>query len=53
MTLNNIDYTMIVLTKFEPEYALKNQMIGVKIDLENKGNEEKESTSYLYLRKGS
>jgi hypothetical protein len=40
---------MIIITKMEPEYALKNQMIGVKIDLENRGTEDKRAEILLYV----
>jgi hypothetical protein len=33
----------------EPEYALGNQMIGVKIDLVNRGNEDKRVEILLYV----
>lgn len=44
---------MIVLTKLEPQYALKNQMIGVKIDLENTGNTEKRAEILVYVSEKS
>lgn len=44
-----IDLLMIIITKMEPEYALKNQMIGVRIDLENRGNEDKRAEILLYV----
>src|SRR5437763_6153789 len=44
---------MIVLTKLEPEYALKNQMIGVRIDLENTGNTEKRAEILLFVSEKS
>jgi hypothetical protein len=44
---------MIVMTRIEPEYALKNQMIGVKIDLENRGNSDKRAEIILYVSEKS
>jgi|SRR5215475_4921164 len=40
---------MIIISKMEPEYALKNQMIGVKVDLENRGTEDKKAEILLYV----
>lgn len=40
---------LIIITKMEPEYALGNQMIGVKIDLVNRGNEDKRVEILLYV----
>jgi hypothetical protein len=40
---------MIIITKMEPEYALKNQMIGVKIDLVNRGIDDKRVEILLYV----
>jgi hypothetical protein len=44
---------MIVLTRLEPQYALKNQMIGVKIDLENTGNTEKRAEILVFVSEKS
>ena len=40
---------LIIITKMEPEYALGNQMIGVKIDLVNRGKEDKRVEILLYV----
>jgi hypothetical protein len=40
---------MIVMTKMEPEYALKNQMIGIKINLENRGDSDKGAEIIVYV----
>jgi hypothetical protein len=41
--------TMIIITKMEPEYAQKNQMIGVKIELVNRGINDKRIEILLYV----
>jgi hypothetical protein len=40
---------MIIITKMEPEYAQKNQMIGVKIELVNRGIDDKRIEILLYV----
>jgi hypothetical protein len=37
----------------EPQYALKNQMIGIKIDLENRGNSDKRAEIIVYVSEKS
>jgi hypothetical protein len=44
---------MIVMTRMEPQYALKNQMIGIKIDLENRGNSDKRAEIIVYVSEKS
>ena len=44
---------MIVMTKMEPEYALKNQMIGIKINLENRGDSDKRAEIIVYVSEKS
>jgi hypothetical protein len=44
---------MIVMTRMEPQYALKNQMIGIKIDLENRGNTDKRAEIIVYVSEKS
>ena len=40
---------MIVMTRMEPQYALGNQMIGVKINLENRGDSGKRAEIIVYV----
>src|SRR5437763_3416489 len=40
---------MIVMTRMEPQYALRNQMIGIKINLENRGNSDKRAEIIVYV----
>lgn len=45
---------MIIVTKVEPEYALRNQLIGIRLNLENRGIEEKKSRNIsVYFGKKS
>jgi hypothetical protein len=44
---------MIIVTKVEPEYALRNQLIGVKVSLENTGIDEKRAEILVYISEKS
>jgi hypothetical protein len=44
---------MIIMTKVEPDYALKNQLIGLRIDLENRGDKEKKAEILVYVSEKS
>jgi hypothetical protein len=44
---------MIVVTKVEPEYALRNQLIGIRLNLENRGIEEKRAEILVYISEKS
>lgn len=44
---------MIVMTMMEPEYAVKNQMIGIKIELQNRGNSDKRAEIIVYVSEKS
>ena len=37
------------MTRMEPEYTLRNQMIGIKIDLENRGTENKKAEILVFI----
>ena len=44
---------MIVMTMMEPEYAVKNQMIGIKIELQNRGNSDRRAEIIVYVSEKS
>ena len=44
---------MIVVTKVEPEYALRNQLIGIRLNLQNRGIEEKRAEILVYISEKS
>lgn len=44
---------MIIVTKMEPEYALRNQLIGIRLNLENTGIEEKKAEILVYISEKS
>jgi hypothetical protein len=44
---------MIIVTKVEPEYALRNQLIGIKVGLENTGIDEKRAEILVYISEKS
>jgi hypothetical protein len=44
---------MIIVTKVEPEYALRNQLIGIRLNLENRGIEEKRAEILVYISEKS
>lgn len=48
-----IKLVMIIVTKLEPEYALRNQLIGIKLGLENTGIEEKRAEILVYISEKS
>ena len=48
-----IKLVMIIVTKVEPEYALRNQLIGIKLGLENTGVEEKRAEILVYISEKS
>ena len=48
-----IKLVMIIVTKVEPEYALGNQLIGIKLGLENTGIEDKRAEILVYISEKS
>jgi hypothetical protein len=48
-----IKLVMIIVTKVEPEYALRNQLIGIKLGLENTGIEDKRAEILVYISEKS
>ena len=44
---------MIIVTKIEPEYAMGNQLIGIRLTLENRGTTQKRSEILLFVSEKS
>jgi hypothetical protein len=44
---------MIVVTKVEPEYALRNQLIGIRLNLENRSSVGKRAEILVFISEKS
>jgi hypothetical protein len=44
---------MIIVTKVEPEYAMANQLIGIRLTLENRGTTPKRSEILVFISEKS
>ena len=44
---------MIIVTKVEPEYAMGNQLIGIRLTLENRGPTKKRSEILVFVSEKS
>ena len=44
---------MIIVTKVEPEYAMGNQLIGIRLTLENRGTTQKRSEILVFVSEES
>ena len=44
---------MIVATKIEPQYTESNEIIGIKLEVQNRSNEDKRAEIVLYVSEKS